>query len=837
MFFWRRFIISALFAIGFLFFIGSVVSAGPIIQPKNENCVNLNEGQDIPANGDWLHICYDDAHAPLNSTVTDVSIKYSIDYSDPGQLEIRLARQNMSVNSTIWKGNAAGAEFGKKVNFKDFYGSPSQGTWVFEVRGTSADQNGKVKNVSLSIQYALPKSQLAGSINYQSLPDLDKGPEAQNQSLLLSSGWQDIKTEDFEWGFPSASWTLHDNNPDGLEYLWNDDYSHYHTPGRAAWPASGGSNGQWIDPGTIEDYPPNLDSDMVFGPFDLSDAKKAEVNFWLWRDIEPIYDHIYVSISTDNVSWVQIASWDGTHIWENENLSLDDYLGHSQVWVGWGFTSDYNNGSSHYIGPWIDDILIHKYVPGQVTVSGTLFYKDRNNLDAVARYTKATLYDADPGGTDDPLETSTFTDINGHFAFPSRLNWDTDDTDPNPENRKLDLYVVWEAEYNDSLTSTRRVTNFARENYKWYSGTFVNVSSESVDLSSEIQSNHVWLPAMWIFQDLRNAWETITYNTNPLIDPGSIRAKWETGEVTSGVCSRSCFIIDLYYDQFVFVSHADRFSADVVIHEAGHNYMYNKVQLWTGEDPGCFEHSIFSLETPLCAYGEGWADFLPLAVYDDHCFDYINGHCNGIPNIDFINLESHNRNDNDPINFPTGDTVEGRVAGALYDFKDSTNDGFDTANFGLQPILNTSLRIRSNSFLDFWNYWKIDHPTTKHDGVQAIYQNGIEDGYDTSPIISGVPALVTLKNMGLNHAFDLRTYSSDAESDVSTLSFEIRNNSGQACGVTIADSHWINVSPPLNWTGSCNVTIRVSDTIYKWSETTFTVAIVTNGIYVPSVIK
>jgi hypothetical protein len=51
------------------------------------------------------------------------------------------------------------------------------------------------------------------------------------------------------------------------------------------------------------------------------------------------------------------------------------------------------------------------------------------------------LYDQDPGGGDDLLDT-TVTDANGFFQFSARTNWDEDDTDPDPNNRRLDLYVV-----------------------------------------------------------------------------------------------------------------------------------------------------------------------------------------------------------------------------------------------------------------------------------------------------------------------------------------------------------------------------------------------------------
>ncbi len=41
------------------------------------------------------------------------------------------------------------------------------------------------------------------------------------------------------------------------------------------------------------------------------------------------------------------------------------------------------------------------------------------------------------------LLDTTVTDTDGFFQFSARTNWDEDDPDLNPNNRRLDLYVVW----------------------------------------------------------------------------------------------------------------------------------------------------------------------------------------------------------------------------------------------------------------------------------------------------------------------------------------------------------------------------------------------------------
>jgi hypothetical protein len=216
---------------------------------------------------------------------------------------------------------------------------------------------------------------------------------------------------------------------------------------------------------------------MVYGPFDARDARAVEVRFWLWRQIEPTYDKVWFAFSNDGGTFYGWW-WDGTAGWEEKRFDLTSYLaGDASVWVGWMFESD---GSVQYEGPWVDDILIRKYVPGTVTVRGSFFYADRSNNPAPASFTKVYLYDQDPGGSDDLLDT-TVTDANGFFQFSARANWDEDDPDPNPENRRLDLYVVWETDVNDSASARRRVTNLGGWAYRWPSEVRANVQDGAVD--------------------------------------------------------------------------------------------------------------------------------------------------------------------------------------------------------------------------------------------------------------------------------------------------------------------------------------------------------------------
>jgi hypothetical protein len=553
---------------------------------------------------------------------------------------------------------------------------------------------------------------------------------------------------------------------------------------------------------------------MIYGPFDLSSATgatTAEAIFHLWRQIEITYDYLYFGASSDGIvfsGW----RWDGTVDWENISFYLEGYIGDPSVWVGWYFFSD---GVVQYEGPWIDNILIWRYVPGQVTAQGVLEYADRNGAPARGRFTTVHLYDQDPGGTDDLLATTT-TDANGFFQFPARTNWDIDGTESSTYDRRLDLYAVFEADYNDSATSRHRVTNFDDQTYKWNRDPITNAPDGIADLSTPIPVEG--RQAMWIFQDLRRAWEYVTSQAG--IDPGSVTARWEKNVN----CYPSWPVCSSYFNggvggPYVFIAHDSAVSSDVVVHETGHHYMWKKTNWWWW-DPPCWDHELFSLEDVNCAWSEGWADFVSLAVNstlnpNDACFDYGIGPCGG---GFFENLESRDRDDLPPA-FPWGDFVEGRVAGALYDLFDNVNEGFDSATFGFAPIANIVFQAPHEDRLSaVWESWKISGQNNHHT-VRAIYQNTID--YDTLPRFEpSLPDRTVLQGLGWENAIDLWAYSIDEESNDWELDWQVVYTSDWRCGVTIGADDFVDIHPQPGWLGSCDVTIRANDSL-KTTDDTF----------------
>jgi len=218
-------------------------------------------------------------------------------------------------------------------------------------------------SILLFVLVAWNKAQAQG-LNAPNLQATDTGPDKDKESI---AGWSLIKTEYFEGAFPNTGWTVVDLSADGKQRYWNkDDYKHYNGS-YAAWPARGGSDGLDPSPGN-DHYFNDMNTRMIYGPFDLSDASQADTDFRLWRDIETCCDYIAFEISADGVNFTELERWTGTYDWEFKDKYYNDYIGDSSVWVAWRFYSDC---SVTKVGPWVDDIRIWKNVLPTPTITPT----------------------------------------------------------------------------------------------------------------------------------------------------------------------------------------------------------------------------------------------------------------------------------------------------------------------------------------------------------------------------------------------------------------------------------------------------------------------------------
>ncbi len=712
-----------------------------------------------------------------------------------------------------------------------------RGTWTVIITDTVSGIAGTFTWAILRISYygdPQPPFMMAASQPITTVPILDLHP------IPADGTWQTAFTENFEsssWN--DEIWERQDLSNDGYERYWGRMPSFSGTGGyQAAWPARDGRDG--IAPGSDDNYPNNMNTRMIAGPFYLHNSIQLSLTFDLQIEIENYLDYLDLEVSRDGVSFRQVTRWDtSTPHWEDEEINLQPYAGEELLWLSWRF---YSNDNLTFAGPIIDNIELQQYLPGRVQVTGSLFYYDRDGQRLPAPYTKAQLYDDDapPGfGPEDDHLASVLTNAQGYYRFPAVRNWDDDDLTGNPAARRLDLYVVWQTDASDSPTAHRMVTDLDGAIYQWnYPTIQIDIQDGTSNLPTyTIQFNNLQIEAMWIFQDLRNSWEYVsTHGT----DPGSVAARWEQNlNCYSFGIREACnsFIWPYFPISGIFISDIPiRINAsDPVVHEVAHHYMYNAMDWWFW-DPSSFDdfnayviqgHDLFDQKTPLCAWTEGWAEFFPLAVNGDPCLDEAPGHClNGSPN-----LETHNRNDGEHI----GDNVEARVAQTLYDLYDSDNDGKDTLSVGFQPLWEI---IRTDpverSFADFWAHWK-ESGQSAHLALPILYQNGID--YNTPPELN-LPDRTVLAVSEDILLFDLWAHAADVDTPDSLLSLQLATGNDINCHFRIEQNRYLNLKIPAGWTRTCRAQIKAGDGVTETTDTTtLKIVPVYGNFYLPSIKK
>lgn len=177
--------------------------------------------------------------------------------------------------------------------------------------------------------------------------------------------WVTILSEDFEGIFP-GDWTLADENPVDREYYWGKRTCQAYAGSYSGWAVGGGADGDSLACGS--NYPDNVDSWMVYGPFSLSDATAAELRYKAWLNTENTYDKVCPLASTDGDNFSGSCIWGDSSGWIDQVMDLTDVYGlgdltgQPNVWVALWFQSDSTNNNPE--GVFVDDILLQKCTSG-----------------------------------------------------------------------------------------------------------------------------------------------------------------------------------------------------------------------------------------------------------------------------------------------------------------------------------------------------------------------------------------------------------------------------------------------------------------------------------------
>ncbi|MDY0019210.1 MAG: S8 family peptidase, partial [Anaerolineae bacterium] len=172
-----------------------------------------------------------------------------------------------------------------------------------------------------------------------------------------AAGLTTIMSENFEGAFPTGLWSVFDD--DGAtngEYYWDDITYKPYAGTYSAWAGASG-----LSPSSY--YTDYMKSWMVYGPFDLSDAAAANLQFYYWSKTELDYDYFgwYASADGTNFYGTRVsgaaASWNYVDFDLTNVPTLGDLSGDSSVWIAFIFTSD---GSGVDVGSFVDNVVLQK---------------------------------------------------------------------------------------------------------------------------------------------------------------------------------------------------------------------------------------------------------------------------------------------------------------------------------------------------------------------------------------------------------------------------------------------------------------------------------------------
>jgi hypothetical protein len=218
--------------------------------------------------------------------------------------------------------------------------------------------------------------------------------------------------------------------------------------------------------------------------------------------------------------------------------------------------------------------------------------------------------------------------------------------------------------------------------------------------------------AYWVTNDLIRVWKYIWFQTGSSQSPqetsGQATVQWKIDSTDGTYYSRGGNI---------HLEGADPLSKTVVGHEYGHNMMWNIYGAWMPTTYCPSPHYIQYASHVNCAWTEGWANFITIAVNNEPVYYWSSGST--------LNLETPSWTTS---NWDDGDSVEGRVAGGMWDILDAANDGDDTYSDGnLVDIWDTIYHQNDSNYSEYWAAWKSrGHTNTSAGPIMSNYQSTID---------------------------------------------------------------------------------------------------------------
>jgi|GEM_PF-1116484 len=430
---------------------------------------------------------------------------------------------------------------------------------------------------------------------------------------------------------------------------------------------------------------------------------------------------------------------------------------------------------------------------GTLVVTGRWCYYDRDDTYRPMEWVYVELR----RGSDDAVLTSTWvTDNNGYYTFSAITN-------PGSAGFRVRAWCYHNNTHSCDGKALRVVPpgegrddggNALSPCYSVQTG--IRTSGDGTyDMGTwHVNNGDTNEPAWWIMMDLNKGfWWPYWWNDHTTMN-GGVTVEWSSTSTTGDFNCRTD------WGGNICLKAASPNVCDVVLHEYGHEVQWDGYGQWLPSSDCPSPHYFEVASGPHCAWYEGFANWYKFAVSNDPVYHWAGGGSLDCENSTWGNY------------WDTGDQVEGRVAGAMWDIGDSNADGYDTCQLSWEYIWDTwyGSANRDNNFSEFWTRWK-NKGQPKHHPTKALYQNTID--YNTWPTFSGLPDVTTQEDTPINNAIDLWAFAYDPESSDSELEYQITGNTNPNCGVSIHAGDYVDINPALNWYGTSTVTISCTDGI------------------------
>lgn len=438
--------------------------------------------------------------------------------------------------------------------------------------------------------------------------------------------------------------------------------------------------------------------------------------------------------------------------------------------------------------------------PGHIVVQGQVKYIDQqSNRNHPAAGLKVEVMDIDQGppATSQVLAT-TVTDANGFFKSPEISNKDTD----GPTNRPAggqDVFIRLKS--NNGIIRLYKLGT--TQDYAWQSYDIDPLNGIQRDVPDGVaplpplivMENTKDVEALWTYVSLADAWYYLKAQSGR--DPGELTAFWSP---TSQDGPR----YDAAARQLYFRNDSAGYS-DIVVQQAAYALLHNLLGNLPPEWASCLAgpgEEMKRTATAGCAFIQGFASFLPAAVYQEPLFE---SPATGGVDLDLARAGSPGWQD--------GDLVAGRIAGAFWDLleTDNTQDGTDQYNATFKDVWEVIDTARPATMAAWWAGWKAAGKDACS-AIGALAQNTIN--YNSDPAV--VPGTLRVElDEDTTKSVDLRTVITDADCPGEKLSFRLVEPGDRNAGVRFLPTSTISITPTANWFGSTTVDLEADDGVKR----------------------